>query len=143
MNNFNKFTPSVISPYFNIKFILEYKWSILRVLIELDLRINPHTSYSFSSKSSAKYDPSCPVIPVMNATFIYMKRIVLFLDTNLNETWFSISSNSSFYFCMINIINNVSPIYVGLIVSDPIEEINYTSTPPCIYNIWYKMYSPI
>ena len=28
-------------------------------------------AYSFSNKNSARYDPSCPVIPVINAFFIY------------------------------------------------------------------------
>src|SRR3989344_4141018 len=30
----------------------------------------PCTSYPFSRRSSAKYEPSCPVIPVMSAFFI-------------------------------------------------------------------------
>jgi hypothetical protein len=30
----------------------------------------PWTSYPFSKRSSARYDPSCPVIPVIKAVFI-------------------------------------------------------------------------
>ena len=39
---------------------------------EDDLLLIPCTIYPFSNKSSAKYEPSCPVIPVINATFIVL-----------------------------------------------------------------------
>src|SRR5665213_1265713 len=40
------------------------------VLNELERRTRPHTSYPLASSSSARYDPSCPVIPVISARFI-------------------------------------------------------------------------
>ena len=39
------------------------------MLNELDRRMIPCTTYPFSNSSSVRYDPSCPVIPVMRATF--------------------------------------------------------------------------
>ena len=36
----------------------------------LDRLTTPVTSYPFSSSSSARYDPSCPVIPVMIARLV-------------------------------------------------------------------------
>ena len=41
--------------------MVEYKRDVRRTI--------PNTLYCFDNKSSAKYDPSCPVIPVMNASF--------------------------------------------------------------------------
>lgn len=35
-----------------------------------DRRTKPKTSYPLSNKNSARYEPSCPVIPVMSAFFI-------------------------------------------------------------------------
>jgi len=40
------------------------------VLNNDDLLFIPCTSYPFFSKNSAKYAPSCPVMPVIKATFI-------------------------------------------------------------------------
>src|SRR5229473_1470452 len=37
------------------------------VLIDDDLRMSPCTSYPFSNRSSARYEPSWPVIPVIRA----------------------------------------------------------------------------
>src|SRR5215472_16578967 len=45
-------------------------WSIRDVLNVLARRIIPWTSYAFDSSNSAKYEPSCPVIPVIIARFI-------------------------------------------------------------------------
>ncbi len=39
----------------------------------LSRRTTPKTSYPFSSSSSARYEPSCPVMPVMIAR-LAMKR---------------------------------------------------------------------
>ena len=40
------------------------------VLNELERLISPCTSYPLPSNNSAKYDPSCPVIPVIRAFFV-------------------------------------------------------------------------
>src|SRR5579863_2233725 len=40
------------------------------VLNELLRRTSPCTSYPFASKNSARYDPSCPVMPVISARFM-------------------------------------------------------------------------
>ena len=45
-------------------------WSILDVLKVLALLIMPWTSYPRDRRYSARYDPSCPVIPVINAFFV-------------------------------------------------------------------------
>jgi hypothetical protein len=39
------------------------------VFIKEDLLLTPCTIYPFDSRSSARYDPSCPVTPVINAVF--------------------------------------------------------------------------
>lgn len=38
------------------------------MLKELERRAIPCTSYPFCKRNSVKYEPSCPVIPVINAT---------------------------------------------------------------------------
>jgi hypothetical protein len=47
-----------------------YRWSMRRVLKELERRMRPCTSYPFASSISARYEPSCPVTPVINAFFM-------------------------------------------------------------------------
>ena len=47
------------------------------MLKEEDLRIMPWTSYPLPRRSSHRYEPSCPVIPVMNAFFIHQLYKVL------------------------------------------------------------------
>ena len=37
------------------------------VLNDDERRMTPQTSYPFESKSSQRYEPSCPVIPVISA----------------------------------------------------------------------------
>jgi hypothetical protein len=49
--------------------------SIRLVLNVDDRRINPWTSYPFESNNSARYEPSCPVIPVMNAFFVMSDHV--------------------------------------------------------------------
>src|SRR4051795_2116492 len=44
-----------------------YSASMRCVLNEEERRMTPWTSYPFSSSSSARYEPSCPVMPVMSA----------------------------------------------------------------------------
>jgi hypothetical protein len=52
-------------------------WSILPVLKVDALLIMPWTSYPLFNKNSAKYEPSCPVMPVINAFFIlHLLKIV-------------------------------------------------------------------
>src|SRR3989442_8792381 len=55
-------------------------WSIRRVLIDDDRRIKPWTSYPLSNKSSARYEPSWPVTPVISARGCEVIR------TDLSET---------------------------------------------------------
>src|SRR6185437_4553378 len=45
-------------------------WSMRFVLNVLARRIIPWTSYPLESSNSARYEPSCPVIPVISARFI-------------------------------------------------------------------------
>src|SRR5580765_5179130 len=45
-------------------------WSMRFVLNVLARRMIPWTSYPLESSSSARYEPSCPVIPVISARFI-------------------------------------------------------------------------
>ena len=54
-------------------------WSILPVLKDDDFLITPCTSYCFLSKNSAKYEPSCPVTPVIRATFFFIFKYIFFL----------------------------------------------------------------
>src|SRR6185437_5769043 len=46
-----------------------WMWAIRSKLTVLDRRTTPTTSYPCSSRNSARYDPSCPVTPVINARF--------------------------------------------------------------------------
>ena len=50
------------------------RWSMRLVLKVEARRMIPWTSYPFSSRSSARYEPSCPVMPVTNAFFIRILR---------------------------------------------------------------------
>ncbi len=43
-----------------------------QVIILDDLLTKPQTSYPFSKRNSAMYEPSWPVIPVINAFFILL-----------------------------------------------------------------------
>src|SRR6266478_6981876 len=67
------------------------RWSIRLVLKVEARRMIPWTSYPFSSRSSARYDPSCPVMPVTSAFFIRIlrgkKRPLLYL-----VAWFTVRS---------------------------------------------------
>ena len=45
-------------------------WSIRSVLNDDERRISPCTSYPLANSSSARYEPSCPVIPVISADFV-------------------------------------------------------------------------
>ena len=55
-----------------------YTPSAILSVLEVEQRlIRPCTSYPFSSKNSARYDPSCPVIPVISAFFIVFFLSVL------------------------------------------------------------------
>ena len=69
---------SVISPqwssirrffFMSLTHSSRYRCSIRPVLNELLRRRTPCTSYPFSIRNSARKLPSCPVIPVINATF--------------------------------------------------------------------------
>jgi hypothetical protein len=45
-------------------------WSIRPVLKDDERRMIPWTSYPFSIRNSARYEPSCPVMPVMSARLV-------------------------------------------------------------------------
>src|SRR2546421_162389 len=54
-------------------------WSIREVLKVLARRMIPWTSYPLDSNNSARYEPSCPVIPVTTARFnvpLYWNRVL-------------------------------------------------------------------
>jgi len=40
------------------------------------LRVSPHTSYPLDNSNSARYEPSCPVIPVINAFFVMLPPVL-------------------------------------------------------------------
>ena len=62
--------PSLMSPYSRLSRSLI--WSMRVCEYSSDVRRTiPYTSYPLSSRSSAKYDPSWPVIPVTNEIRIY------------------------------------------------------------------------
>src|SRR5436305_15215525 len=44
--------------------------SMRAVLNDDERRITPCTSWPFASRSSARYEPSCPVMPVISARFV-------------------------------------------------------------------------
>src|SRR5207244_1472732 len=60
--------PSPRSPWWSVT--RSKRWSMRPVLKELERRTTPWTSYPFSTSSSARYEPSWPVTPVMRAVFI-------------------------------------------------------------------------
>ena len=59
---------SVKSALINV--ILLLMWLILSNVSVEARRYIPNTSYPFSRRNSARYEPSWPVIPVINAFFI-------------------------------------------------------------------------
>lgn len=48
-------------------------------------RMSPWTSYPLASSSSARYEPSCPVIPVMSARFI--RSLLLSVHARHPNVW--------------------------------------------------------
>ena len=52
----------------------------------LERRTIPYTLYPLLIKSSVKYDPSCPVIPVINALFRFIpSKEYLFLNRKVTK----------------------------------------------------------
>ncbi|MBT9133141.1 MAG: hypothetical protein DDT33_01672 [Firmicutes bacterium] len=49
----------------------------------LALRISPCTSYPLESKNSVRYDPSCPVMPVIKAILLIIQPPNILLNLSL------------------------------------------------------------
>src|SRR5579864_3169171 len=72
-------------------------WSMRFVLNVLARRMIPCTSYPLESSNSARYEPSCPVIPVMSARFMYDVLPRVFSSEIPRNLWLSSENALSLY----------------------------------------------